>query len=247
MVAIVLTGMGVTQKIRDISRPARRFVMSAIGALGYELSRKDEHGRIVFSADGEDAIALSWLCDHFGLRKQDIRYLDVGAGHPCQLSNTFLMYRWGARGVLVEPDPDQVRKLRAKRPRDLVIQAGIAFDNKRSGTLCRYENRLFNSLISSRDQTWSGPIADRIEIPLMPINDVISLSGTTPHFISIDTEGLDYEIVASIDFDRFRPFVICVELCRPAADFLALLGGWGYEPIVRTTYNALFALMERSR
>jgi len=35
-----------------------RDLVSALDALGYQISRKDEHGRLVFSADDEDAIAL---------------------------------------------------------------------------------------------------------------------------------------------------------------------------------------------
>lgn len=235
--------MSILQRVRALSRFPRRHLVSALDALGYQLSRKDEYGRLVFSADGEDAVALSWLCDHFGLGKQDIRYLDVGAGDPCCLSNTFLMYRWGARGVLVEPDPDQVGRLRAKRPRDLVIAAGIAFDHRRSATLCRYQNRLFNSFEPERDQTWSGTIVDRIEVPLVSINDVIAanFSGTTPHFVSIDTEGFDYEILANLDFARFKPFIICVELCRPVSDFTALVAPWNYRLIVHSIHNAVFA------
>jgi FkbM family methyltransferase len=239
--------MSISQIVRVLTRYPRRHLVSALGALGYEISRKDEHGRLLFSADGEDAIALSWLCEHFGLGKQDIRYLDVGAADPCRLNNTFLMYRWGARGVLVEPDPDQVRKLRAKRPNDLVIHAGIAFDERRSATLCRYQNRLFNSFDPLRDQTWSGALVDRIDVPLVPINEVIAanFSGAGPHFISIDTEGFDYHILARVDFARFRPFIICVELCRSISDFTALVAPWDYRLIVHTMHNAMFAWKRR--
>jgi hypothetical protein len=32
-----------------------------------------------------------------------------------------------------------------------------------------------------------------------------------PTFISIDTEGLDLDILKTIDFNRFRPKIFCVE------------------------------------
>ena len=149
------------------------------------------------------------------------------------------MYRWGARGVLAEPDSDQVGKLRAKRPNDLVIHAGIAFDECRAAMLCRYQNRLFNSFDPYRDGTWSGTI----EVPLVLIKEVFAanFSGAAPHFISIDTEGVDYEILASLDFARFRPFIICVELGRPIADFTSLVAPWNYHLIVHTMHNAMFA------
>jgi hypothetical protein len=32
-----------------------------------------------------------------------------------------------------------------------------------------------------------------------------------PSIVSIDTEGLDLEILKSLDFDRYRPPIICAE------------------------------------
>ena len=51
-----------------------------------------------------------------------------------------------------------------------------------------------------------------LKMPLVNINKVIGqhFEGA-PDFVSIDTEGLDFEILKSLDFDRFRPKIICVE------------------------------------
>ena len=46
----------------------------------------------------------------------------------------------------------------------------------------------------------------------MNINDVIrSHFATYPAIISIDVEGLDLAILKSMDFDLYRPEIICVE------------------------------------
>ena len=78
---------------------------------------------VSFSAFGEDVIVASWL-RAAGLDMREIRYLDVGAGEPRQLSNTCLLYTLGASGVLVEPDPDQANALLAARSRDTVVNVG---------------------------------------------------------------------------------------------------------------------------
>ena len=46
----------------------------------------------------------------------------------------------------------------------------------------------------------------------MQINEVIkqNFSGS-PDFLSIDVEGLDLLILKSLDFEKYRPGVICVE------------------------------------
>src|SRR5262245_11707880 len=82
-------------------------------------------GSSYYSGEGEDAVILSWLRYH-GSEMSKIRYVDVGAAHPVRLSNTYNLYRLGARGILVEPDPMLARRLRRARPNDIVIEAGVA-------------------------------------------------------------------------------------------------------------------------
>ncbi len=49
-------------------------------------------------------------------------------------------------------------------------------------------------------------------MPLVNINRVMEDHfGAAPSFVSIDTEGLDLDILKSLDFRRYRPSVLCVE------------------------------------
>ena len=52
-------------------------------------------------------------------------YLDIGANHPVRLNNTYLFYLRGYKGVLVEPNVSLCERLRAVRPRDTTLAAGI--------------------------------------------------------------------------------------------------------------------------
>src|ERR1700722_14041617 len=71
-----------------------------------------EIAAVSYSGWGEDVLAMSWLqCG--GIQPSSVRSLDIGAAEPRRLSNTYLFYSRGARGVLVEPDPDQASLLRA--------------------------------------------------------------------------------------------------------------------------------------
>ena len=51
-------------------------------------------------------------------------YVDIGAGHPSELSVTKIFYDNGWRGVNVEPGPN-FDLLMAERPEDLNINAAI--------------------------------------------------------------------------------------------------------------------------
>ena len=52
-----------------------------------------------------------------------------------------------------------------------------------------------------------------IKMSMVPINNILEkyFKEKPPDFISLDVEGLDFEILKSLDFDKFHPLVICVE------------------------------------
>lgn len=240
--------VGYASKLLRRTRPLRRVIARSI----YR-SPALEHGAFYsYSAFGEDRVALGWL-SLSGLKMEEIRYLDIGASHPVVLSNTMLMYQCGASGALVEPDAQMAAALRARRPRDVVIQAAVAFDGRRSATLVQLSSSVFNTFSEERAErivqssaAWTAPqtIVGRTDVKLLPINCIIeeNLDAVVPHFLSIDAEGVDFEILQSLDLNRFRPWIICTEKSRPISDFCALLLPHGYRAICETPHNLLFAL-----
>jgi FkbM family methyltransferase len=221
-------------------------------------------GSTYYAAHGEDAVAVSWF-SYFGFDFSKVRYVDVGAAHPTRLSNTYMLYRLGARGVLVEPDPEQARVLRQARPRDIVINAGVAFDDRRKATLFRTTSRVFNSFSRAhaesavaQSQDWPADQRQRmlapVEVPLIPLNEIVRehLRESPPHFISIDTEGADFAILQSIDFgllsqDPEAPRLICIEASSDYPVVHSVLGPHGFELTARTPTNWLFVHPGRLR
>jgi hypothetical protein len=59
----------------------------------------------------------------------------------------------------------------------------------------------------------SYKIESVINVPIYPVNTIIeeNFPRKAPNFISLDVEGLDYEIVKSLNLDKFRPEVLCIE------------------------------------
>jgi FkbM family methyltransferase len=170
-----------------------------------------------FSAAGEDRVILAWLEVVFQKDIRDIRYCDIGANHPNILSNTFLFYKNGASGVLVEPDRDLCAALSARRPRDTVLNVGVAFDERRSAKLRRMTSRVFNTFspeaadrVASSSEGWRSDqrqrIVDEIDVALVPANEILAEHFADGiDFLSIDAEGVDLQILQSIDLNCFRP------------------------------------------
>jgi hypothetical protein len=54
-------------------------------------------------------------------------------------------------------------------------------------------------------------ISKIIKVPVVDINQIFSECVEKVDLLSIDTEGLDFKILDSLNFNIHRPFVVCVE------------------------------------
>jgi hypothetical protein len=175
----------------------------------------DATGTLSFAQSGEDLIA-DFICKYLGISK--VTYLDVGAHEPVAINNTYFFYRRGFRGVLVEPNVEMCAKLRAVRPEDTTLEAGIGVTAAREADYYVMTESAWNTFSKEEAEhmthvTKGGIKVQRvIKMPLLEINTVMAKHfAGAPTFLSIDAEGLHLAILKTIDFKRFRPAVICVE------------------------------------
>jgi FkbM family methyltransferase len=173
------------------------------------------HGDESFSQAGEDLI-VRFFFQFRGIGQ--ITYLDVGANDPIELNNTYYFYKRGYHGVLVEPNVSYCEQLRAVRPKDTTLAAGIGFTAAREADYYIMTSPALNTFskeeVEHQTKVTKGAVAVKevIKMPLLNINDVMDrYFQAAPTFLSIDTEGLDLAILKSMDFTRFRPKVICAE------------------------------------
>lgn len=171
-----------------------------------------------YAQQGEDIILWHMVAEV--LKRSPITYLDVGAHHPVVSNNTYLFYEKGHRGVLVEPNPALHETLAAARPQDTLLRAGIGVgaDTEADYYVISGDGQLntFSKQVADEVRGRSGGrhfVERVIRVPLLNINDVMQKHfGRAPHLLSIDTEGFELPILKSLDFDRFRPEVVCVDV-----------------------------------
>lgn len=207
------------------------------------------HARSSFSQFGEDANAMEFFRT---LGRRKIVYVDIGANHPVVHSNTYLFYREGSAGLLVDANPEICNRLRSKRPRDTVFHRGVA---AASGPPLKLSVMDLDGLSSLKPE-WSQRLGEErlarkvreVEVPVVGINETLHEFGHDQiDFASLDVEGLDFEVASAWDFDRFRPLLLCIEtgvVTRGAhlkdQDFYALMRSRGYEPLFETFSNTIF-------
>jgi FkbM family methyltransferase len=174
-----------------------------------------EGARVSFAQQGEDLIVAQILGTQLGIQKPS--YVDIGAWDPVESNNTYLLYVMGGRGVLVEPNPAYAARLRAVRPRDTVLAVGIG--TTAEDTTADYfvmANDQLNTFSKEQADTLAAlnpkAVKEVVKMPLRNLNRVLAENFQSgPNFFSIDVEGLDLAILKTMDFERFRPEVFCVE------------------------------------
>jgi len=93
-------------------------------------------------------------------------------------------------------------------------------------------------------------------MPLVNINEVLQKNlSRGPDLLSVDTEGFDEKILRSLDFEKYRPKVICAETLEPGTNNLvqgivSFLGSKDYSVRGSTFVNTVFvdnSLMKKLR
>lgn len=172
-----------------------------------------EFGKKSYSQCGEDLIVNFILTN---LRIEQPYYLDIGAHHPYYLSNTYFFYKKGSVGVCIEPDPDLFVQICKERKKDTCINAGIGVGGASKENFYIMSSRTLNTFSkeeAERCQSYGKHKIEKIiSIDLMPVSDILKnhLCGV-PNFVSLDVEGLDYQIIRSFNLTKWRPEVFCIE------------------------------------
>jgi FkbM family methyltransferase len=212
------------------------------------------YGERSYAQSGEDII-LRHLFDILGIARPS--YLDIGAHQPVSLSNTYLFYRQGSRGLCIEPDPDLLARFRRKRPQDTLMGVGVAAQPGELEFFVMSASSLntFSMEDACRSEALGHRIVRRLKIPVITVNEALERCGKPPDFVSIDIEGLDEAVVATFDFHRYRPVAFCIETLtyaengegtkkRPIFD---IFSKYGFFPYADTHVNTIFVDERRWR
>lgn len=149
-------------------------------------------------------------------------YIDVGANHPVDDSVTKLFYENGWSGINIEPVPEKLEELKKDRPRDINLGSLVGSN---SGSILFYEIPEDTRLSTTDEETARRHAAEygyNIKIHQMNFESLDSIcrknKTQTIHFLKIDVEGCEGDVIASMDFDFIKPWIIVVESTLPCSD-----------------------------
>lgn len=203
---------------------------------------------VSWSGMWEDLI-IDRIFRELGISYDDMRYIELGVMDPVVANNTFYFYHHGARGILVEANPELIENIKYVRPKDSVINKAIYAGEANEISFFVSENPGLSSLKadwSEQEENWKQyKRRQEIKVPTIHINDVFELLEEKCNLLSIDIEGYDYEALKSLDFCKYRPQVIIVELLggahtQDSLKIAQLLFEQGYLLYAKNQCNGIF-------
>ena len=155
--------------------------------------------------------------------KFDKTFFEFGATNGIDLSNSYTLetlLNW--KGALSEPSPQWHSELKKNRPETDIITDCIWSESEKKldffvsdiGVLSSLNDFKESDKISMPSNTKARVKNGKIvSVKTISLNHVIEkkFKFKSPSYISIDTEGSEYEILKVFDFKRFRPIVFTIE------------------------------------
>ncbi len=162
-------------------------------------------------------------------------FVEFGATDGQYLSNTWYLEKvMGWKGILAEPGPKYRQSLKANRS-CAISEKCVHSSSGRTVDFLAVKEAEFSRVSeinpgdNKEDRRQNHEV---VPVQTISLNDLLHQNGAPRHFefLSIDTEGSEFEILGALDFDRWRPRAICVEhnFTPLREKLLELLTGHGY-------------------
>ena len=166
-----------------------------------------------YSQEGEDMILrLIFERQHTGF------YVDVGAHHPKRFSNTYFFYKKGWCGINIDAMPGCMKIFESIRTKDINIELPIS-NKKQELTYYAFNEPALNGfskeISDARDGLNKNKIKFTKKLKTFTLEEVLDKNLPAKKvidFLSIDVEGLDFDVIRSLNVNKYRPRVILVEI-----------------------------------
>lgn len=198
----------------------------------------NNHGTIFsFAQFGEDYIINNILSEK-GIPKEQAHYIEVGVDNPFISNNTYFLHLSGARGILVEANPESIALIKTVRKGQRILNNAIGEDK---GEVEFYiaDIPALSSLDIENIKLNNGCIKRKIMIESISLNDVFAIQSNTV-VLSIDLEGYDKAALMSVNFDRYKPEVICAEVGEPDKELLEYMETKEYDFVFCNYINSIW-------
>jgi FkbM family methyltransferase len=156
-----------------------------------------------------------FIAKHFKYKSKGF-FVEIGVGDGVNLSNTYLLeknYNWN--GILCEPHPDDHKSIKINRNCFLEQAAAYSESNMQvEFNMCKIKELSgIKTHMKTSHSIHAKDINKVINVKTISLNDLLKKynAPTKIDYISLDTEGSEFEIIKSFNFDNYKVSVWSIE------------------------------------
>jgi len=147
-------------------------------------------------------------------------FIDVGAWSPTADSVTQAFTDRGWRGINIEPTEESFGRLLAERPTDVNLNIALGDAPGRGDLFVVVGNRGLSTLDrrEADARRRDGYAVERRQITVATLADIWDRhvpANQAVHFLKVDVEGFERQVLEGGDWERHRPWIVLVEATRP--------------------------------
>jgi hypothetical protein len=142
-------------------------------------------------------------------------YVDAGCYHPLHLNNTCLLFNRNWNGLNIDLSEFSIDLFNFVRPNDININSAISNDE---GEVIVYHQKKISQLTTIYKEIAKERMQGFIKEKIVKSQKLTSILNNSKYknkkidFLNIDLEGADMSALESLDFEIYRPKIICIEI-----------------------------------
>jgi hypothetical protein len=202
---------------------------------------------VSYALEGEDLIARILLRNI-----TSGTYIDIGCGDPIEISNTYLFYLLGWRGVAIDGRNELKESWTKKRSEDCFVDE-LCSDSIQTVEYYRFVDETLNTIDANTAVRYKERYdSSKVKVEVRKTTTAESIwknsfyRNVTPNLVSIDAEGFEIPIINGLITDDLRPDLLIIE--TKLFDFynpidhpvVARMLQLGYTPIAKTPLSCFF-------
>ena len=142
-------------------------------------------------------------------------YIDVGCYHPLDGNNTNLLHKKGWNGINLDINFYSIELFNFLRKKDVNIHSGISRKKDELTMYYRKEINMLNTLDEKIAKIHFRNGFNKKNVQVNTLNFFISRyfkKLKKIDFLNIDVEGVELNVLKSLNFKQYKPQLICVEI-----------------------------------